>query len=236
MARARANTNLVQETVAAGIVPANRPIDHARRIGAALAMGIALGTVGGVLFLDVNVQGSAFFITMGISLILLVVCLIPWLIHPKNTNDPIPVVARTLGTQEPAGMRYVHRGTNRAGLLVPVVARPLDGSPNFRSIVILKDVNSKNPQDPPVGTLMPLDQTTPGMGELVSSPRVTEEQAALMERLRKHPRELSNAASPLPLRRGPMERTPWWAAAQWWGSIAVGLVCAMLLVQLTAGN
>lgn len=235
MAHPRDNTNLVQATAGAHPLPANRPIDHARRIGTATAFGLALGTVGGVLFLDVNFAGASFFITLAVSLVLIAACVSPWLINPRSSSTPIPVVARTLGTKEHPAARYVHRGTNRSGLLVPVIVRPVDGSANFRSVILIKDVDERNPHDPPIGTLLALDQISPEMGELISSPHITEEQAALMERLRKHPRELSNNAAPLPLRRSPTDRTPWWAGVQWWVSIVVGMGLGLLVVHLMAG-
>ena len=235
MARPRRNTAVVQDTTAAGTLPANRPIDHARRIGSAIAVGVAVGTLSGVMFLDLNLTGPLFFGILFASLAVVGLCLIPWLVAPKHKGGGIPVVARTLGTTEPVDMRYVHRGTNRAGLLVPVVVHPLDGSPNFRSVVIMRDVDSKNPKDPPVGTLFALDQLAPGQGELVSSERVTEEQARMIERLRKRPRELSNAAAPLPLRRGPLERTPWWAGLQWWLGLFGGAFVSMAIMMAIAG-
>lgn len=235
MATPKSNGNLVQLTAGTDPIPANRPLDHARRLGAALALGIVIGTVGGILFLDVSFTTRTLVTTLVISFVLLIACAVPWGIRPQHKGQGIPVVARTLGTRELPSMRYVHRGTGRAGLLVPVVVHPLDGSSNFRSVILITDVDSQNPQDPPIGTLLALTQLKPGVGELVSSDVVTKEQADMMERLRKHPRELSNNASPLPLRRGPLERTPWWAALQWWGGIAAGLAGSLILVFGIAG-
>lgn len=223
--------NLVRATAAVGAIPADRPIDHARRVGTALSLGTVIGTIAAVLFMDVDVTNGRAWIAMAITLVLVAVFLIPWMISPKTHSDPVPVVARTLGTMEEPSQRYVKRGS-RSGLLVPVVVRTLDDAADFRSVVMLPDVDSTDPKDPPVGTLMPLVQTEAGLGELINSAEVTPEQEKLVAQLRKHPRDMPNDAPILPMRRGTLERDPWWAAVQFWFPIPVGFIVAAMLMQL----
>ncbi len=102
-------------------------------------------------------------------------------------------------------------------------------------MILLKGVDAKDPQDSPVGMLLALQQTEPGMGELSNVDEMTLEQEKVIERLRKHPKQLANEAPILPMRRGTLERSPWWAGLQWWGSIALGGLLALGLVLLIAG-
>lgn len=226
--------NLVRATASAGAIPANRPIDHARRIGTALAMGSVIGTIAAVLFLDVDVTNGRAWIAMIVMIAIVAACLVPWMIRPAAESHPVPVVARTLGTKEDPRQRYVKRGS-RSGLLVPVIVRTVDAAADFRSIVMMTEVDPDDPKDPPVGTLMALEQTEPGMGELVNTQEVTDEQAKLVDRLRKHPRELANEAPVLPMRRGTLERNPWWAALEFWAPIPVGFAVTAFLMQLITG-
>lgn len=229
-----AKVNLVQQISMAAAIPANRPIDHLRRMGTGMFTGVCVGTVGTVLFGRIDLTNGRFLILLVAMVAVSLAFLIPWLLKlpvPKGT----PVVARTLGTDETPYQRYVQRGGKNQGLLVPVVVHPLDGSSNFRSVILLKGVDANNPQDPPVGMLLALQQTEPGMGELSNVDEVTPEQEKVVERLRKHPKQLANEAPILPMRRGTMERSPWWAALQWWGTIALGGLLALGLVLLIAG-
>ncbi len=227
------STRLVQQISMAAAVPANRPIDHMRRLGMGLFTGTCFGTVVTVLFGGVDLTGGRFLPLLVTMIALGLVFLIPWLMKPPRTEG-IPVVARTLGTDELPFQRYIQRGGKSQGLLVPVIVHPLDGNSNFRSVILLKGVDPKDPKDPPVGTLLALQQTEAGMGELSNVDEVTSEQAKLIERFRKHPKQLSNEGTILPMRRGTMERTPWWAALQWWGSCLGGFVLAGGLVLLIA--
>ena len=228
-----ASTRLVHQISMAAAVPANRPIDHLRRIGTGLFMGTCFGTVVTVLFGGVDLRGGKFWLLLGIMIAMALLFLVPWLIKPKQAKG-IPVVARTLGTDESAFQRYIQRGGKSQGLLVPVIVHPLDGNPNFRSVILLKGVDAKDPKDPPVGTLLALQQSEPGMGELSNVDEVTPEQSKLIERFRKHPKQLSNEGTILPMRRGTMERTPWWAALQWWGACLFGFIVAGGIVLLIA--
>ena len=229
-----AKVHLVQQISMAAAIPANRPIDHLRRTGTGMFVGVVGGTVATVLFGRIDLTNGKFLILLVAMVVVSLAFLVPWLLKPPVVQG-IPVVARTLGTDETPYQRYVQRGGKNQGLLVPVVVHPLDGSPNFRSVILLKGVDAKEPQDPPVGMLLALQQTEPGMGELSNVVEVTPEQEKVIERLRKHPKQLANEASILPMRRGTMERSPWWAALQWWGSIALGGLLALGLVLLIAG-
>ncbi len=226
--------NLVQAAANQGAIPAARPIDHARRLSAGLAMGIALGTIGAVLLFDLDPRHMRLWIGGTLMLVLLVLTLIPWMIQPRRGAAPRPVVARTLGTKESTHSRFVQRGQGRTGLLVPVVARPLDSTSSFRSIILVRNVDRKNPVDPPVGTLFALEQVEEGLGELEASAQPSAEQLHLIERLRKHPRELANDAPLLPMRRGTLEFTPWWAGLEVWVALAVGVVASALGVLYIA--
>ncbi|MCF2707042.1 hypothetical protein I6E29_07155 [Arcanobacterium haemolyticum] len=218
--------NLVHTAALTGTVPAARPIDHARRISAGLALGLAIGTVAAVMFFDVDLREARTWIGGGIVIFAMIAVLTPWIVRPRSSSEAILVVARTLGTKESVQSRFVQRGSARTGLLVPVIVKPVDGSTNFRSVILLRDVDPKNPQDPPVGTLLALQQTEPGMGELENVAEVSDEQRKIIDRLRKHPRELANDASILPMRRGTLEFTPWWAGLEFWAGIPIGFFAA----------
>lgn len=167
-----AKVNLVQQISMAAAIPANRPIDHLRRMGTGMFTGVCVGTVGTVLFGRIDLTNGRFLILLVAMVAVSLAFLIPWLLKPPVPKGT-PVVARTLGTDETPYQRYVQRGGKNQGLLVPVVVHPLDGSSNFRSVILLKGVDANNPQDPPVGMLLALQQTEPGMGELSNVDEVT---------------------------------------------------------------
>lgn len=227
------STRLVQQISMAAAVPANRSIDHLRRIGTGLFTGTCFGTVATVLFGGADLTGGRFLPLLIVMIVVGLVFLVPWLMKPPAV-DGVPVVARTLGTDEAPFQRFIQRGGKSQGLLVPVIVHPLNGSQNFRSVILLKGVDPKDPKDPAVGTLLALQQTEPGMGELSNVEKVTPEQAKAIERFRRHPKQLANEGAILPMRRGTMERTPWWAAVQWWGSCVIGAGIAAGLVLLIA--
>ena len=226
--------NLVQQISLAGTVPADRQLDHLRRIGTGLFVGSVVGTILAVLLGDLDLSHGKFWVVLIIMVIVALVCLLPWAMNYPETRS-IPVVARTLGTDESPEQRYVQRGGAQQGLLVPVVVRPLDGGANFRSIILLRDVDSAEPKDPAVGTLLALQQNEEGMGELSNVDEVSPAQQKAIDQLYKHPKQLSNDAPILPMRRGTMERHPWWAALQWWGSVLGGGLASVALVLLLAG-
>lgn len=226
--------NLVQQISLAGAVPANRRLDHLRRVGTGLFTGSVVGTIAAVLFGDLDLTQGRFWVVLIVMLIVALVCLLPWAMnHPPV--DPIPVVARTLGTDETPEQRYAQRGGTQQGLLVPVVVHPLDGTGNFRSIILLRDVDPAEPKDPPVGSLLALQQNEPGMGELSNVESVSSEQEKTIEAFSRHPKRLSNDAPILPMRRGTMERHPWWAGLEWWGSVLAGALASVAVVLLLAG-
>ncbi|WP_125482371.1 hypothetical protein [Actinobaculum sp. 313] len=224
------STNLVQEISSAGSVPANRPIDHLRRIGTGLFAGSCAGTVIAVLSFGPNLHGPRFWLILLLLLVMAALFLSPWLLQPKSPAHPIPVVARTLGTDEDVLTRVVRRGRN-SGLLVPVVVRPVVGGAVFRSVIMLRDIDVKNPVEPPAGTLMALQQNEAGLGELSNIDTVTKEQEELLARLRKHPRELPNKGVILPMRRGPLDATPAWAGVQMVMSGVVGFALSAVVVM-----
>ncbi|MGO1590721.1 MAG: hypothetical protein ACTH1Z_00430 [Ancrocorticia sp.] len=226
--------NLVQQISLEGAVPADRNLDHLRRIGTGLFVGSVVGTIGTVLFADLDLTQGNFWVVLVVMIIVALVCLLPWAMHFPPMK-PIPVVARTLGTDESPEQRYVQRGGAQQGLLVPVVVHPLDGSPNFRSIILLRDADPAEPRDPVVGSLLALQQNEEGMGELSNVETVSAQQQRVIDQLTRHPKQLSNDAPILPMRRGTMERHPWWAGLQWWGSIAAGVLASVAVVLLLAG-
>lgn len=239
--------SLVREILREATVPASRPIDHARRIGTALF----LGSIGGVVLGIGTLRALPSFSQLGLGLLAMLgvaaLCLAPWALRTKGKKS-IPVVARVLGTKElPAARR-----SKGGGLLVPVVCRPCVASENnsdgdahtkqsrdhdFRAVVIVRSDDTKNTVDPPVGTLLPLMQVEPGMGELIDMAEedITPAQRELMERLKANPKSMRNKAPVLPLRRGALERVPAWAALEFWLSALLGAVIfAWAISQLFA--
>lgn len=225
-------TDLVSRIGEAGAIPADRPIDHVRRISTALMTGGIVGSLVGLMIFIRRLTLAKMFIGIIPTLIFIALVVVAWkVLREKRTGDPVPVVARTLATNEPTAVRYVESGAN-PGLLVPVVAMPTDGSDTFRSVILIRQDGKDKVEEPPVGTLMALFQDQPGMGELKSADEITPEQEALMERLRKHPRILSNNAPALPLRRGALERTPGWAKLQWWLGVILGAIISFGFITL----
>lgn len=126
-----AKVHLVQQISMAAAVPANRPIDHLRRMGTGMFAGIVVGTVATVLFGRIDLTNGRFLLLLVAMVAISLVFLVPWLLKPPISQG-IPVVARTLATDETPYQRYVQRGGKNQGLLVPVVVHPLDGGANFR--------------------------------------------------------------------------------------------------------
>ena len=153
---------------------------------------------------------------------------LPFFLDDDARGTPIPVIARTLATAESPYSRYIKKGANK-GLLVPVVVQPVEGEP-FRSVILLRETGGVQVEEPEVGTLMALRQVERGMGELANIDQVTPEQEALRERLARHPRQLSNRAPALPMRRGSLERVPASAAAEWWGALGAGLAVVLAYI------
>lgn len=228
-------TDLVSRIGEAGAIPADRPVDHTRRLVTGLFAGVLAGMFVGIIFFAASLEIVHYPLLL-IPVVLAGVALwYVWKVVPTpRTGDPVPVVARTLATTESPFSRLV-RGGGHSGLLVPVVVAPVDGSASFTSVILLRDISQTNlSAEPPVGSLFPFEQVEPGMGELQNIEQVTPEQQALIERLRKHPRELANKAPALPMRRGALERTPLWAGIQWWGSIALGVFLMAIFAGLLA--
>ncbi|MBR6459057.1 MAG: hypothetical protein IKS49_02710 [Actinomycetaceae bacterium] len=228
--------SLVREILREATVPASRPIDHARRIGTAFFLGSIGGVILGIGALPALPSMSSVLKGLLAMLAFGALCLSPWALKPKGRNS-IPVVARVLATKElPAARR-----SKGGGVLVPVVCRPcvtsidnVDGDgqtkqsrdQDFRAVVVVHSKDTDNPVDPPVGTLLPLVQVEPGMGELidVADEDVTPAQRELMERLEANPKIMRNRAPVLPLRRGALERVPAWAAVEFWLSALFGAI------------
>ncbi len=214
-------------------VPANRPIDIARRISAAIMMGFLFGAVVGMLLFIDEVPLARMVYVLIPTAILGVIVYICWRIWQTSRIEPTAVVARVLGTTESTLGREVRTG-GRRGILVPVVAMPVDGGPSFRSMVTIQAQSGRDVVEPPVGTLLPLFQPEPGIGRLVEG-EATAEQQELMDKLAKRPRILANKAEILPIRRGPLERTPRTAAIQWWASAGTAAFLAMVFVGSLRG-
>ncbi|VEI13400.1 hypothetical protein [Trueperella bialowiezensis] len=229
------HSDLVARIGEAGAVPANRPIDHARRIVTGATVGVFVGTLIGMVMNMAALAHTKIFLAFIPSVIIVIALIVVWKVTKEpRAGDPVPVIARTLATAESPYVRYVKSGSNK-GLLVPVVVAPVDGSDAFRSVILLRETQpGVQVEDPPVGTLMALQQVEPGMGELANIEQVTPEQADLHDRLIRKPRMLSNTAPTLPMRRAPLERVPWWAAAQWWGAIVGGALITILFIWAIA--
>ncbi|QJC21165.1 hypothetical protein [Arcanobacterium buesumense] len=225
-------TDLILQMSRAAL-PANRNIDIARRISAATMMGFLFGAVVGMLLFIDEVPVERMFFVLIPAVILGVVVYLCWRIWQPPLIEPTPVVARVLGTTESNYIREVRSGGHR-GILVPVVAMPVDGGTPFRSMVTVQAQRGHDVVEPPAGTLLSLFQTEPGIGELINGEE-TAEQRALIEKLTKRPRILSNRAEILPIRRGPLERTPRTAAIQWWASAGIATFAAMLFVGSLRG-
>lgn len=228
-------TDLVARISEAGAIPASRGIDHARRIVTGATVGVFVGTFAGVLLNMAELTLARTLIALVPTLIMVVLLVVVWqVVKEPRAGEPIPVIARTLATAESAYMRYINNGANK-GLLVPVVVAPADGSESFRSVILLRETDPNHRvAEPTVGTLLALQQVEPGMGELANVEAITPEQEELRQRLIRRPRILANNAPALPMRRGTLERKPWWAAAQWWGSIVMGALIMVALISLLA--
>lgn len=216
------HTDLVARIGEAGALPANRPIDHARRITTGGTIGAFFGTLVALFWLVGRVSIAKTVMLLIPSLVLLAAFVVVWkVMKEERSAESVPVVARTLATSESLYSRYIKTGSNK-GLLVPVVVQPVDGSDPFRSVILLRQTGSYQVREPAVGTLLMLQQVERGMGELANIAQVTPEQEALRERLARHPRQLSNRAPALPMRRGSLERKPASAVLEWWLSVAAG--------------
>ncbi|KTF04485.1 hypothetical protein AQZ59_00466 [Trueperella bernardiae] len=223
------HTDLVARIGEAGAVPADRPIDRARRIVTAGTLGAFLGTILALFWLLGYLSPARMVLAAVPSVIMLVAFVVVWrFLDDDARGTPIPVIARTLATAESPYSRYIKKGANK-GLLVPVVVQPVEGEP-FRSVILLRETGGVQVEEPEVGTLMALRQVERGMGELANIDQVTPEQEALRERLARHPRQLSNRAPALPMRRGSLERVPASAAAEWWGALGAGLAVALAYI------
>ncbi|QOQ39665.1 hypothetical protein [Trueperella pecoris] len=221
-------TELVAHIGQAGAVPANRPIDRARRIVTAATIGSFFGTLAALIWFLGYITLAQMLLAMIPSAVLLLAFVVVWRIPTPSAGDPIPVVARTLATSESPYRRYIKSGSNK-GLLVPVVVQPVDGSEAFRSVILLREtVPGHEVPEPEVGTLLALQQVEKGMGELANIGEVTPEQEELRERLVRHPRQLSNRAPALPMRRGTLERQPLQAALEWWGFLVLSVIFVWL--------
>lgn len=223
------HTDLVARIGEAGAVPADRPIDRARRIVTAGTLGAFLGTILALFWLLGYLSPAGMVLAAVPSVIMLVAFVVVWrFLDDDARGTPIPVIARTLATAESPYSRYIKKGANK-GLLVPVVVQPVEGEP-FRSVILLRETGGVQVEEPEVGTLMALRQVERGMGELANIDQVTPEQEALRERLARHPRQLSNRAPELPMRRGSLERVPTSAAAEWWGALGAGLAVVLAYI------
>ena len=223
------HTDLVARIGEAGAVPADRPIDRARRIVTAGTLGAFLGTILALFWLLGYLSPARMVLAAVPSVIMLVAFVVVWrFLDDDARGTPIPVIARTLTTAESPYSRYIKKGANK-GLLVPVVVQPVEGEP-FRSVILLRETGGVQVEEPEVGTLMALRQVERGMGELANIDQVTPEQEALRERLARHPRQLSNRAPALPMRRGSLERVPASAAAEWWGALGAGLAVVLAYI------
>lgn len=229
------HTKLVTSITHGSQVPATRLVDHTRRITVPLFFGSVIGVVITLLFFNVTLESKAYIWPLIMVFVVAgVVVFLGWLTGRRVKFDNIPVVVRTLGTDEAPYQRMVRGGKTASGLLVPVVAVPLDDQAPFRTVIMLSDVDRHNPQDPPVGSLYALAQNERGLGELSNIAEVTQEQKDLIERLAKHPRELSNRAAPLPMRRPALDRYPWWAAVEFWAGGAIGFMIGSITVLSVA--
>ena len=223
--------NLIAEITGGEQVPANRAIDHIRRIVTAATIGAFFATVFAfIIFAEYFRPSTALWALVPFALLTLALVVV-WKIIPEPSTDPIPAVGRTLATAESVEQRYLRSGAAR-GLLVPVIAAPVTGSP-FRAVVLIKEERrGQEISEPPVGTLLYLEQVEAGLAQLRGVDTPSAEQEELFSRLQRHPRQLSNRAPALPSRRGPLERTPWWAGLQWWAAIFVSAMITYLFIWM----
>ena len=70
--------NLVQQISFEGAVPADRKLDHLRRIGTGLFVGSVVGTIATVLLGTVDLSGGRFWGVLVVMVIVALVCLLPW--------------------------------------------------------------------------------------------------------------------------------------------------------------
>lgn len=227
------STDLVFRATSAGLISANRPVDHMRRVTTALSVGYVAGALLALVAFFDELSIGELAVLMLPLLILAILAVIAWtVIQPKKSTTAREVVARTLATTESTALRERRNG-GVSGLLVPVVAKPIDGSAPFLSVILVRnEKRGSQVIEPEPGTLFPLIQLEEGIGELANADEPSAAQLELISELQKRPRLLPNRAAPLPLRRAPLDRAPWWAAVEWWGTLAIAGFLAMYVAAV----
>lgn len=222
------STPSVREVLRAASAPAKRPIDNIRRVGSGLFVGNCVGTAIGVFIYGGTINSLRLLVVCAVLLCLSFVFLSPWLVRTREAGGK-PVVARALWTQESVESRL-----SRWGLRIPVVAKRVDSGQTFRTFLVIDKVGSADYADPEPGTLYAVRQVREGMGDLARVDSPTPEQMALLERLRKHPKEMSNTAPILPIQRSPLSFTPAWSGAVLVSATLAGVGIAIALVSVVA--
>lgn len=227
------STDLVFHATTAGYVPANRPVDHIRRITTALAVGYVAGALLALVMFFEDLSVGQMALVMLPLLVIVIIAMIAWtVIQPEKSPTQREVVARTLATTESTAMRERRNG-GISGLLVPVVAKPVDGSAPFLSVILMRNEKRGSAViEPEPGTLLPLVQLEEGLGELTNVDEPSAAQLALISELQKRPRLLPNRATALPMRRAPLDRSPWWAAVEWWAVLVIAAILPMFIAGI----
>ena len=225
-----ASTRVVEDILKTPLAPADRPFERIQRVFTGMFFGSFVGSIIAIL------MWGTFLPVWGYAAPLILAAIIAGvgyggyaLAKRGHRENPVPVVAKVLGTTESAAARQLRGGA----VAVPVVVRPLEGK-DFRSIIAIRPGKDTPGDDLQVGSILPLHQLEQGIGDLRVGP-VSDEQRALMARWASSSKLVSNTAAPLPLRRSALERNPWWAAAEFYAGIAAGIVLAVAAIFALAG-
>ena len=241
-------------------IAANRPIDHMRRIGTSIFIGSIGGVILGLMVMNSPLTLRTPIYMVLLLVVYGGVFLLPWI--KKDAHEKtIPVVAKVIGTRETEESRLVKRGKKITGILVPVVCRPAEDNvysdvdffendesffsrvsiqkcakkekKDFSAVIAIESDDGGIPLVPEPDTLLYLEQRECGMGDVQNlSGNPTGAQVELMKNLEKNPKLLKKKLRPLPVRRGVMERAPWWAALEFWGCALVGAFTSAIALSL----
>lgn len=225
-----ASTRVVEEILQTPMVPADRSFERVQRVFTGMFFGSFVGSIIAVLMWGGYLSVWAYAAPIILAIILAAVGYgLYRLMKMGHTEDPVPVVAKVLGTSESAASRELRGGA----VAIPVVVRPLEGR-DFRSIIALRSTKDAPAKDLDVGSILALEQIEVGLGDLRTT-AVTDEQRELMKRWAASGKLVSNTVAPLPLRRSPLERQPLSSALEFYLGIGVGIILAIFSIYSLAG-
>ncbi|MDY5155145.1 hypothetical protein [Actinotignum urinale] len=230
---AKAKTRVVTEIWDKGRVPADRPIDRARRLGVATLWGLAIGGGVGPIILPWSFWGAKGIALLVFATIVGIGAMSPWLRKEERNQAPgVEVVARVLGTDEDSVSRTLKRG-RKSVVMLPVVARPVDGGEDFRTVIAVHGAEQAGFQEEHPGALLPLWQVEKGYAEIENVSEVSQAQKELMDFLYKRPKAMKNSAQVLPFKPRVLELVTPKQRKEWITTIigvAVGVVgvCALI--------